>query len=159
MSNLSFGAQATAWAQQTKARSAAVFRSSAQRIANEVRETVNEGGRMPIRTGNLRRSLLASTTAPPQVLQGQGEFSFTDQSGGIELTIAGAEIGQTIYLGFQANYARRMNYGFVGEDSKGRTYNQEGYHFIEGVAQRWHQIVMEEAVIIQGQVAGAFARP
>lgn len=114
---------------------------------------------MPIRTGNLRRSLLASTTAPPRVVQGQGEFSFTDQSGGIELTIAGAEIGQTIYLGFQANYARRMNYGFVGEDSKGRSYNQEGYHFIEGVAQRWQQIVMEEAVIIQGQVAGAFARP
>lgn len=154
-----FHAQITAWARETQARTTAVFRSSAQRVANEVRETVNEGGNMPIKTGNLRRSLLGSTTAMPTILNGQGEFSFTDQSGGIELTIAGANIGETVYLGFQANYARRMNYGFVGEDSRGRSYNQEGYHFIEGVAQRWQRIVMEEAVLIQGRVAGAFARP
>ncbi|WP_435170824.1 hypothetical protein [Falsirhodobacter sp. 1013] len=151
-----FAATISAWAAATKQRQTAVFRSSAQRVANEVRQTVNEGGRMPIKTGNLRRSLLASTTALPTVSTAK---DFSDQSGEITLTIGTAELGQTVYLGFQAAYARRLNNGFVGEDSKGRSYNQEGYHFIEGVAQQWQRIVSEEAVKLQGQVAGAFARP
>lgn len=145
-----FAAQVGAWAAKTKQRQTAVFRSSAQRVANEVRQTVNEGGALPIKTGNLRRSLLASTTAMPSTAAAKTEFG--DKSGEIQLTIAGAEIGQTVYLGFQANYARRLNYGFVGEDSLGRTYNQAGRHFVEAVAQRWPQIVKEEAARIQSQV-------
>lgn len=68
-------------------------------------------------------------------------------------------LGQVVYLGFQAAYARRLNHGFVGEDELGRSYNQAGYHFVEGVAQQWQRIVAEEAARLQGQVAGAFARP
>lgn len=152
-----FAAQVSAWAAQSKARSTAVFRASAQRVANEVRQTVNEGGRMPIKTGNLRRSLLSSTSAMPSIATGKTDFA--DQSSQIELTIAGADLGQVVYLGFQANYARRLNHGFVGEDALGRSYNQPGYHFVEGVAQQWQRIVVEEAARLQGQVAGAFARP
>lgn len=150
-----FAATVTKWAQETEARTQAVLRSSAQRVANEVRETVNEGGRMPIVTGNLRRSLLASTTAMPTTAAADTKFAESD----ISLVIQGLEVGETLYLGFQANYARRLNFGFVAEDKLGRTYNQAGFHFVEGVAARWQQIVNEEAIRLQGQVAGAFARP
>jgi len=36
-----------------------------------------------------------------------------------------------------------MNYGFVGTDSLGRTYNQTGFGFVDAVAQRWPQIVIQ----------------
>ncbi|NTI22043.1 hypothetical protein G6M87_09225 [Rhizobium rhizogenes] len=118
-------------------RAEAVYQTAAQTVANEVRTPVAEGGRMPIKTGNLRRSLMASTSTMPTMVEGKQTFS----DGGVELVIAGAQLGGTIYLGFQAAYAARMNYGFVGEDSLGRVYNQAGFGFIDAVSQRWVQIV------------------
>ncbi|WP_410001308.1 hypothetical protein [Rhizobium leguminosarum] len=94
---------------------------------------------MPLKTGNLRRSLMASTSDMPRIQEGKTTFS----DSGIEMIIAGAEIGSTIYLGFQAAYAARMNYGFVGTDALGRTYNQTGFGFVDAVAQRWPQIVTQ----------------
>lgn len=44
-----------------------------------------------------------------------------------------------------------MNYGFVGTDSLGRTYNQEGYGFVDGVVQRWQQIVTEAEAKVRGR--------
>jgi hypothetical protein len=133
----SFSAQVGAWAAAEMERAEAVYQTAAQTVANEVRTPVAEGGRMPIKTGNLRRSLMASTSSMPTMVEGKQTFS----DGGVELIIAGAELGGTIYLGFQAAYAARMNYGFVGEDSLGRSYNQAGFGFIDAVSQRWVQIV------------------
>lgn len=59
--------------------------------------------------------------------------------------------GETLYIGFQANYARRMNYGFVGEDSLGRTYNQSGFGFVEKAAARWPFIVDAAAAKVRTQ--------
>lgn len=135
----SFAAQVSAWASAEMERAEAVFQAAAQTVANDVRTPVNEGGRMPVKTGNLRRSLMASTSSMPTIVEGKQEF--TDSA--VELVIAGAELGGTIFLGFQAAYAARMNYGFVGEDSVGRVYNQAGYGFVDAVAQLWPQIVTE----------------
>lgn len=137
--NQSFAAQVSDWASAELDRAEAVFQTAAQTVANEVRTPVNEGGRMPIKTGNLRRSLMASTASMPSIKEGQETFN----DSGVELVIAGAELGETVFLGFQAAYAARMNYGFVGQDSLGRTYNQTGYGFVDAVAQRWPQIVTE----------------
>ncbi|NTG48578.1 hypothetical protein G6M04_14390 [Agrobacterium rhizogenes] len=120
-------------------RAEAVYQTAAQTVANEVRTPVAEGGRMPIKTGNLRRSLMASTSTMPTIVEGKQTFSDSP----VELIIAGAELGGTIYLGFQAAYAARMEYGFVGEDSLGRVYNQTGFGFVASVAQRWGEIVRE----------------
>jgi len=38
-----------------------------------------------------------------------------------------------------------MNYGFVGQDSLGRTYNQAGFGFAEDAASKWPAIVAAEA--------------
>lgn len=135
--NLSFAAQVTAWAQAELERAEAVFQTAAQMVADEVRETIPEGGNLPIDTGNLRRSLMASTASMPTVKEGQETFS----DSGIELVIAGAELGGTVWLGFQAAYSARMEFGFVGQDALGRTYNQTGFGFVARTAQRWPQLV------------------
>jgi hypothetical protein len=136
---LSFAAQVSEWAKAELEREEAIFHEAAQAVANEVRTPVAEGGRMPLKTGNLRRSLMASTADMPTIREGKTEF----QDSGIELVIAGSQLGDTVYLGFQAAYAARMNYGFVGTDSLGRTYNQTGFGFVDAVAQRWPQIVTQ----------------
>ncbi|WP_261334584.1 hypothetical protein [Rhizobium leguminosarum] len=104
--NLSFAAQVSEWA---KAELEREEQTAAREVANEVRTPVAEGGRMPLKTGNLRRSLMASTSDMPTIQEGKTAF----QDSGIEMVIAGAELGSTIYLGFQAAYAARMNYGCV----------------------------------------------
>lgn len=133
----SFAAQVSEWASAELDRAEAVFQTAAQDVANEVRNPVADGGRMPVKTGNLRRSLMASTSTMPLIREGAQQFS----DAGVEMVIAGAELGGTVYLGFQAAYAARLNYGFVGEDSIGRTFNQTGYGFVDAVSQRWPQIV------------------
>ena len=143
----SFSAQVSAWASAELERAEAVFQTAAQTVANEVRTPVTAGGRMPVKTGNLRRSLMSSTSSMPTIIEGKQEF--TDNP--VELVIAGAELGGTIYLGFQAAYAARMNYGFVGQDSLGRSYNQAGFGFVDAVAQRWRQIVAEAETTVQGR--------
>jgi hypothetical protein len=52
-------------------------------------------------------------------------------------------MGKPVYLGVQAIYAPRQNYGFVGTDSLGRTYNQSGAFFVEGAGAKWEQFVKE----------------
>lgn len=147
---MSFAAQVSEWCQQVEGAAEAVFQTAAQTVANEVRTAVAEGGRMPVKTGNLRRSLMASTSAMPTIKPEQTTFS----DSGLELVIAGAELGSTVYLGFQAAYAARMNFGFVGEDSLGRVYNQTGYGFVDAVAQRWPQIVAAAEATVRGRFEG-----
>ncbi|MBX4872704.1 hypothetical protein HJA89_07285 [Rhizobium bangladeshense] len=152
---MSFAAQVGEWASAELDRAEAVFQTAAQTVANEVRTAVAEGGRMPVKTGNLRRSLMASTSTMPTIKEGKETFTDT----GVELVIAGAELGGSIFLGFQAAYAARMNYGFVGTDALGRTYNQNGFGFVDAVAQRWPQIVAEaEATVRVRFEAGAGPR-
>ncbi|MBX5063319.1 hypothetical protein [Rhizobium lentis] len=152
---MSFAAQVGEWASAELDRAEAVFQTAAQTVANEVRTAVAEGGRMPVKTGNLRRSLMASTSTMPTIKEGKETFTDT----GVELVIAGAELGGSIFLGFQAAYAARMNYGFAGTDALGRTYNQNGFGFVDAVAQRWPQIVAEaEATVRVRFEAGAGPR-
>lgn len=148
----SFGAQVGKWAAQTEQRMTAVFRDAAQTVANEVTTPTGSGGNMPVVTGNLRRSLMASTTAMPTLKSDEEEFSGND--GQITLVIAGANIGETIYLGFQAVYARRIEYGFKGTDSLGRVYDQSGAGFVRLTAQRWPKIVAASARKIKSRVVG-----
>lgn len=153
---MSFAASISEWAQQTEGALEAVFQDSAQTVFNEVRTPVAAGGRMPVKTGNLRRSFLASTAAMPSIKQGAETFS--DLGGASELTIAGATLGSTIYIGAQAAYAARLNYGFVGTDSAGRTFNQQGYGFIDAVSQRWPQIVAASEAKVRGRVEAGPSR-
>ena len=144
----SFAEQVGAWGAKTEARLTAVYRRSVEMLADEMTTTVSNGGRLPHRTGNLMRSLLASTSGMP--MQGGPKELYAGSTVGV--VTAGLKLGDTVFLGYQANYARRMNYGFVGDDSLGRTYNQSGFHFVETAIQKWPEIVAAAAKEIQTAV-------
>lgn len=104
----SFSAQVSERTSTYRRRIEATFKSSAQDIAEEVTTPVSQGGKMRVDTGFLRSSLLGSTSAMPLIdrsarpAEGQS-YSPTDAD--IELVILGAQLGQTIFLGFTASYA------------------------------------------------------
>ena len=125
------------WTKETEQRMTAVWRQSIDDLADTMNKTRANGGRLPHLTGNLMRSLLASTSAMPSTGGPDAKYSGQD----VGLVTAGLQLDQTVWLGYQAIYARRLNYGFVGQDSLGRTYNQAGAHFVEGAIAEWPNIV------------------
>lgn len=133
----SFAETVGKWASQTPERVEAVHKRALEKLAMEMTRTKAEGGNVPVDTGNLYRSLLASTAAMPKT----AEAPFSGSN--VPSVIATLRINDTLWLGFQAKYARRRNFGFVGADSRGRVYNESGDHFVERAIAMWPQIVRE----------------
>ncbi len=142
----SFAATVGEWAAASEARTRAVYRRSVELLAEDMTKTKAQGGRVPFLTGNLARSLLASTAGMPQTSEKRATGS---NVGAVTATL---ELTQSVWLGYQAVYARRMNYGFVGADSLGRVYNQPGNHFVEGAIANWQKIVAQAAKELQTSV-------
>lgn len=142
------GVDPMVWARETEARLQAVYRTAVDLLADEILMPRSMGGRIPIVTGNLRRSLLASTAGMPSVGAPDQRYTGSD----VGLVTATLKVDQDIWLGFQANYALRVNYGFVGQDSLGRNYNQEGAHFLEAATAAWPIIVELAAEHVQRKV-------
>lgn len=114
-----------------------VLRASVHELYKEVINPKLHGGNLPHDTGNLGRSVSVSKIAMPRVDTEEKKYS----AGNNEGVINSVDAGDTIYIGFQANYAARQNFGFTGTDSLGRVYNQSGAHFIEKAEAKWPQIV------------------
>jgi len=131
------------WASAATGNLTALLRNSVQELANEAGRTLPNGGRVPVKTGNLGRSVIVDTK-PPTIKEGPFNAALT--SG-----IAAIEPGDTVYLGWQAAYSRRQNFGFVGTDSLGRTYNQAGFGFADATAAKWPEIVMRQAAKMGGR--------
>jgi hypothetical protein len=137
------GTDPSVWGGRTVAGLTALLRNSVQELAREASTTIPNGGRVPVKTGNLARSVVVDNK-PPQTIEGlaKGDFS---------LGIANIKPGDTIYIGWQAAYSRRLNYGFVGADSLGRVFNQSGYGFAEATAAQWPAIVARNAAKMGGR--------
>lgn len=135
----SFSAAIGDWASSTPRRIEAVHKRSLEKLALELTRTVAEGGNVPFDTGNLYRSLVASTAGLPP--------TSNERASGSNATavIATLSTSQPIYFGYTAAYARRQEFGFVGNDALGRTYNQSGSHFVSRAIALWPQIVDESA--------------
>ena len=138
------GTDPAAWTENTKKRLTALLRNSVQSLAKEASTTIPNGGRVPVKTGYLARSVVISNQ-PPSILT-YGPVNPNALSGAATL-----EPGDTVYIGWQASYARRQNYGFTGTDALGRRYNQAGYGFAEATAAKWPAIVKAEAAKIAGR--------
>lgn len=143
---MSFADQVDSWTRETESRMTAVWRASVGTLASEMVRTKANGGSLPHLTGNLMRSLLMSTTRMPSVLPSGFRFNVPQDPGALAATL---RLGDTVFLGYQAAYARRMNYGFVGEDSLGRSYNQAGNHFLERAIALWPAIVAGAIVAVR----------
>lgn len=132
---MSFASIVGTWASETPERLRATYRRSVELLGEEMTLTIPNGGRVPVDTGNLARSLQASTDGMPKTSDSPASGS------NLGAVAAMLELHQSVWLGYQANYARRMEFGFVGADSKGRVYNQSGHHFVSGAIANWQNIV------------------
>jgi hypothetical protein len=136
-----------------------ILKESAQELAETAQTTVNAGGNLPIDTGFLRASLMASTASAPSIdpnakpPKDAGPGSIPLNTGQIEAVIAGLELGEPLYLAWTAAYARRLEYGFTGGDSLGRYYSTRGYGFTRLAAQQWPQIVDRVARRLSAKIA------
>ena len=136
----SFSAQAKNWTEKAKRNSAFVHRQAVRHLYNGLVEIT------PLKTGNARRSWALSTTAMPTIKRGELFSAAPD----VEIQIANIDLGKTAYIGGQAEYLPRLNWGFTGTDSLGRKYNQAGRFFLEQNAAMWPEFVARAAREIGG---------
>lgn len=125
-----FGDQVKAFADKAKLRQEAIFRQSAQALMDEAGTPEGRGGKMPVDTGTLRNSAVASKEGMPD-----------SSSPAYSLVFSKLVVGETVYAGWTVAYSLRMEHGFVGKDSLGRQYNQAGKGFMRSAAQNWDFIV------------------
>lgn len=130
------GIDPAVWAKEQQENLLAVFQRSLVLLGREMVRTKGDGGNLPKVSGNLARSLLAAIPGPITISDAE-DFAGVD----IGIIAATAVLGDTVAIGYQAKYAKRMNFGFVGPDSLGRVYNQSGNHFVERAINMWPQIV------------------
>ncbi len=137
-SNLNFSAAVNDWAKETMDRFERIWKQSSQELGSIANNAV------PVDTGFLRASFLASTESMPLIdagKQNKERASFSEDFGQISTVIEGAKLGQTIYLGWTAAYALRIEFGFNGKDSLGREYHQPPKAFARLAAAEWPTIV------------------
>ena len=114
------------WASKFTGSMDALARQTCQNISlNVVTDT-------PVDTGFLRSSWQPSI-GEPQVTEGDA-LGAAGASGramsAVGLVCAGLKAGDTYFMVNNAKYARRLEFGFVGEDSLGRKFNQMGRYFV-----------------------------
>jgi len=119
------------WTKKTEKRIDAVLKDSTQTVIRTAQKTKAKGGRMPVITNNLRDSLESSIAGGAS---GDGEESYI-------LVAGNMKGGDLATFTWTAEYARRVNDGFVDDDKMGRTYSQVGAHFVEGAVDQWPAIV------------------
>lgn len=124
-----FTAQVDDWTRHTHQAMTDVFRESARGVAVEVRVPKDEGGHMPVVSGDLRGSLAASIFRMPAIDWTKNKSFFADTDG-LEAVIGKLEVGQTCYLGFRVPYAHKAEVA-------------DGNGFVRLTAQRWPDIVAD----------------
>lgn len=67
----------------------------------------------------------------------------------VGLQIQGLQLGDTMKFSWTAPHARRIEYGFTGTDSLGRTYNQPGRFFVTRNAEKFPEFVRKRAAEIK----------
>ncbi|MTH96418.1 HK97 gp10 family phage protein [Roseibium sp. RKSG952] len=129
---LDFAAQVDAWVKKTKKRMLVVFQAATEYTFDDVYDNT------PKVTTFLAQSFGASLDAMPTIdPNAQGFSDYAARVQPYDLVITEAQLGDTIYGGFVAAYARRTEYGFTGVDSLGREYNQTGRGMVRLAAQNW----------------------
>lgn len=155
MSNQQFQADVAAFVAKSKVAMRAVFQSSVQDVIRVMQTpgasmastsaaigeggmgptgATGHGGLMPVDTGFLRSSLSVTLNAPDTAFKPRpnGDWAYNFDEMAYTLTINRANLGDTIYAVYTANYAAAVEYGARG---------RPGYFFVRTAAQQWQQIV------------------
>ncbi|SMP36841.1 hypothetical protein SAMN06265373_1212 [Shimia sagamensis] len=122
----SFSAQVHTWSEKAKRNVELVLKQSAQDLFEFAQTPVSKGGNMPVDTGHLRNSLVAGLN---------GSTSLTGPNAYM-LAIAGMKVGDVMFGGWTAEYARPVEYGAAG---------RAGRFYARGAAQQWQSIVATNA--------------
>lgn len=148
MANLTFAAQIEGWTRRVKEAEEAVFKESAQdlvkQLNDQITEMVYDTPETPNyrRTGFLRASLMASTDAMPKLIRDNPVAAASADTGDVILVISGADLGDTIYLGYTAKYGLFVHRGANGRGPR---------PWVDMVAQRWVQIVAAKAAEVKAR--------
>jgi len=143
-----FANEVDSWVQETKKRMNAVFRLSTQKMITIMQENV------PYRDGFLRASLVVLVNQdppPPNKSQEDGLGQYTEAY--MQLAIANADAGDRIVAAYTMEYARRLEFGFTGTDSLGRSYSQPPRGWTRAAAQQWKAVVAEATAEAKARVA------
>lgn len=121
--NDKFIAQVNNWLEDTKENITAVIQESIKDLIREATTPIDDGGKMPVRTGFLR---LSGTGAINHLPEGEGKgrdylpgetgvIYPSDPSGSIMAILPKLKWGDTFYYGWTAVYANIQNirYGFL----------------------------------------------
>jgi HK97 gp10 family phage protein len=131
-----FAAQVSKWARESERRMVAIMRESAQRVIEEANRPRAKGGRMPVDTGFLRSSGVASLSSMPPIRADAvpGSAARYDAGDAYSLTISGWDGEQPLYYGWTAAYAAYVEYG---------TERMRPAAFMRSAAAQWQRIVRE----------------
>ena len=72
-------------------------------------------------------------------------FKIARQASTRAAVVSGLKLGEVFMMRNNAVYAMRIEYGFVGTDSLGRHYNQQGRYFVTQNVAAWPTIVADMA--------------
>ncbi len=89
-------------------------------------------GKIPVVTADLINSFTSNVGGG----SAKGAQSYT-------VALAGLQIGDIARFTWDIEYSMRVNYGFVGTDKLGRTYNQKGWHFMTRAVEKWPEFVRD----------------
>lgn len=120
----------------------AVVKQSVQDLINDVQTPTAKGGRMRVDTGFLRASGQASLngmpTGPSQKPSGEAKYDDgSDVPTSVVLTIAKMKLGESIWFGWTANYAK---------------YREAHDAFLRLGVQRWQQIVDKNVIELRKRI-------
>lgn len=145
----SFSAQIGDWAHKVDGALEALFRESVQELVEQADALLAEMvyAQPPAssgykRTGFLRSSVRVSTVSMPLANRPQGTAD-TGYMAEIEVQIAGADVGQVLYIGWTANYSAFVHFGANGTAPR---------PWVSMVAQRWQAIVDGKAAELKARL-------
>lgn len=142
-----FSAAVNKWTKETEQRSQDAFQMGVLDFFMHMRDTT------PIDTGFLRSSLtLGKNGAVPS--GPNAEYGSVQNDVQALNVIGSLKLGDRVTMVYNATYARRLEYGFVGFDSLGRFYNQAGRFWITAAGKRYVSIMRAAATRIRNSTAG-----
>lgn len=112
-----FEVQVREWVAKAGRRAQAAFRATAQDCADRVKDLT------PVKTGYLRANWTAMRPDDVEPVAGRVPPA--------EAAIRQLRIGDKIVILNPVVYARRVEFGFQGEDSRGRYFHQEGRGMVQ----------------------------
>lgn len=129
---LDLGSQIDAWTKQSEARMMAVYKGSVQELVSRAQS------RIPVDTGFARASIRASFAEMPKIDQNAQAVpgkTYNPDLSQVLLMINSSKSGQTIYIGWTANYVQYLEWGHSDQAPNG---------FIGITALEWPEIVNRE---------------